>query len=92
MSESPASHIIPAMNKVAPVETMNFEEALGELEGIVKNLESGETKLEDSITSYERGIALKNHCEAKLKEAKTKIEKITVSADGRVSTEPLDQE
>lgn len=70
---------------------MSFEEALGELEAIVKNLESGQAKLEDSITSYERGIALKNHCEAKLKDAQAKIEKITVAGDGSIRTEPLDQ-
>ena len=69
---------------------MSFEEALGELEAIVKNLESGQAKLEDSITSYERGIALKNHCEAKLKDAQAKIEKISVAADGSLSSKPLD--
>ncbi len=79
------------MGTSQPVEKMSFEEALGELEAIVKNLESGQAKLEDSITSYERGIALKNHCEAKLKDAQAKIEKITVASDGSIRTEPLDQ-
>ena len=84
--------MIAAMNKSAAIETMSFEDALGELEAIVKNIESGQAKLEDSITAYERGISLKTHCENKLKEAQAKIEKITVSADGVVATEPLDQE
>ena len=47
----------------APVEQLTFETALGELESIVRDLERGDTALEDSITAYERGIALKNHCE-----------------------------
>ena len=78
------------MNAATPVETLSFEDALGELEGIVKTLETGQTKLEDSIGQYERGIALKNHCEKKLREAQAKIEKITVGTDGSVSTAPLD--
>ena len=71
---------------------MNFEDALKELEGIVRNLESAQIPLEDSINAYERGIALKKHCEAKLKDAQAKIEKITVAKDGKVSTTPLDNE
>ena len=68
----------------------SFEQALSELETIVRSLESGEAALEDSITSYERGIALKLHCESKLKEAREKIEKITVSPHGEISSQPLD--
>ncbi|MEM7650539.1 MAG: exodeoxyribonuclease VII small subunit [Pseudomonadota bacterium] len=73
------------------IETLNFEDALGELETIVRDLEQGGTPLEQSIGAYERGIALKKHCEAKLREAQAKIEKITVGKDGDVKTEPLDQ-
>lgn len=80
------------MNEAKSIESMNFEDALGELETIVRDLETGKAPLEDSITSYERGIALKKHCETKLKEAKAKIEKITVGQDGSISTEPLDAE
>ena len=58
----------------------------------MRGLEAGETELEKSISAYERGIALKKHCEAKLKDAQAKIEKITVGADGSLSTEPLDAE
>lgn len=80
------------MTQTAALETLSFEQALGELENIVRGLEAGETELEKSITAYERGIALKKHCEAKLKDAQAKIEKITVNADGSLSTEPLDAE
>lgn len=80
------------LDNTAALETLSFEQALGELENIVRGLEAGETELEKSITAYERGIALKKHCEAKLKDAQAKIEKITVNADGSLSTEPLDAE
>lgn len=74
------------------IQEMSFEEALGELETIVRELESGKAPLETSITAYERGIALKKHCETKLTDAKTKIEKITISNDGTIGTAPLDKE
>ncbi|WP_018996510.1 exodeoxyribonuclease VII small subunit [Hirschia maritima] len=61
---------------------MNFEDALAELERIVQKLESGDVALEDSILIYERGEALKAHCEKKLKAAETKVEKIVVGSDG----------
>ena len=80
------------MTQNAALDTLSFEQALGELESIVRGLEAGETELEKSISAYERGIALKKHCEAKLKDAQAKIEKITVGADGSLSTEPLDAE
>ena len=75
------------MTKSISLENMSFEEALSELEKIVRQLESGGADLKSSIDSYERGMALKKLCEGKLKEAQTKIEKITLSADGKVSTE-----
>lgn len=58
------------------IKNMSFEEALLELENIVKKLESGKEPLEESITAYEYGNALKLHCEEKLKSAQLKIEKI----------------
>jgi len=76
----------------AVIKDLSFEQALGELESIVRGLEAGETELEKSITAYERGIALKKHCEAKLKDAQAKIEKITIQSDGSLSTQPLDAE
>ena len=67
---------------------LSFEKALAELEEIVRKLESGEAELEASIALYERGAALKAHCEATLKSAQEKIEKIVVDADGKPKTEP----
>lgn len=80
------------MAGAAPVEQMAFETALAELEGIVRDLEKGDTALEDSIAAYERGVALKNHCEKKLREAQAKIEKISITKDGTVKTEPFGEE
>lgn len=80
------------MSEAKAIESMNFEEALGELETIVRSLENGQAPLEESIGAYERGIALKKHCETKLREAQMKIEKITVANDGTVGTKPLDQQ
>jgi len=59
-----------------PVATMSFEEALAELEGIVKDLEGGKGRLEQAVASYERGAALRRHCEAKLAEAEAKVQAI----------------
>lgn len=73
------------------IEELSFEQALVELETIVRDLESGKAPLESSITAYERGVALKKHCETKLSDAKAKIEKITVSKDGTIGTAPLDE-
>jgi exodeoxyribonuclease VII small subunit len=70
-----------------------FEKALAMLEEIVARLESGKVDLEDSIRIYERGEALRKHCEAKLKEAEARIEKITLSSAGKpTGTTPLDVE
>ena len=78
------------MAKNSALESLSFEQALEELEGIVRDLETGKAPLEESIGAYERGITLKTHCEKKLKEAQSKIEKITITADGSVKTEPFD--
>ena len=72
------------------LENLSFEKALAELETIVRDLESGKAPLEESIQSYERGIALKKHCEEKLQLARLKIEKISLSPDGSPKTEPFD--
>jgi exodeoxyribonuclease VII small subunit len=72
---------------------MSFEQALGELEAIVGQLESGNVKLEESIAQYERGEKLKARCEALLKTAEARIEKITLKADSSpAGVEPLDVE
>ena len=75
------------MVKAAELEKLSFEEALTELEKIVRQLEGGAADLKTSIDFYERGITLKKYCDAKLKEAQGRIEKITVSTDGKVSAE-----
>jgi len=73
------------------VKAMSFETALAELERIVATLEGGKAPLAESIAIYERGEALKGHCETLLKAAEARIEKITLSRDGKpVGTEPLD--
>ena len=73
------------------VKAMSFEQALAELEGIVAKLESGQAPLAESIAIYERGEALKLHCETLLKSAEARIEKITLGRDGKpTGTEPLD--
>lgn len=69
---------------------MSFETALAELEGIVRKLEDGQGKLDDSIKAYERGAALKRHCEAKLREAEAKIQQIALGADGSVGVKSAD--
>jgi exodeoxyribonuclease VII small subunit len=75
------------------IKTMSFEKALAELESIVEKLEAGKVDLESSIAIYDRGRALKDHCEAKLRDAEARIEKITLKPDGTPGgTEPLDVE
>jgi len=70
---------------------MSFEEALKELEALVGQLERGDVPLEQSISLYERGAALKARCEAKLKEAEEKVAKLTLDAEGNpIGTAPLD--
>lgn len=76
-----------AESKPKPVDKMSFEEALAELEVIVRQLEAGDVELEKSIAIYERGAALKAHCEARLKSAELKIEQIVQGASGP-ATEP----
>jgi exodeoxyribonuclease VII small subunit len=76
--------------KPADIDTLSFEGALKELEGIVSRLEQGEVDLEDSIALYERGQALKAHCEKKLKAAEGRLEKIVLGAGGPSGTEPME--
>jgi exodeoxyribonuclease VII small subunit len=83
MSARPAAETVP-------IEALSFEAALKELEGIVSRLEQGEVDLEDSINLYERGQALKAHCEKKLKSAESRLEKIVAGSRGAERTEPLD--
>ena len=79
-----------AESKQRPVEGLSFEEALAELEQIVAGLEGGTVPLEQSIAMYERGEALRAHCETLLKRAEARIEKITASDGTATGTEPFD--
>ena len=72
------------------IKSMSFETALSELEQIVGTLEGGKAPLAQSIAIYERGEALKSHCEALLKQAEARIEKITLRNGAPTGTEPLD--
>lgn len=72
------------------ISTMSFEEALAELQALVKELEKGEGRLDEAVETYKRGIALKEHCERKLREAQEKIAKIVVAPDGSVRADPID--
>ncbi|MYZ48816.1 exodeoxyribonuclease VII small subunit [Propylenella binzhouense] len=78
-------------NEIA-VETLSFEQALSELEKIVGRLERGDVALEESIAIYERGAALKGRCEALLRRAEERVEKIRVSEGRAAGTEPFDGE
>lgn len=82
----------PAKNH-PDIKDMTFERALKELEVIVGRLERGDVELEESISIYERGEALKDHCDRLLKQAEAKVEKLTFGADGAPKgTEPFDPE
>jgi exodeoxyribonuclease VII small subunit len=73
----------------ADIRQLSFEDALAELETIVRRLEAGTGKLDEAIAAYERGALLKRHCEAKLQEAQTRIEKIVLAPDGAVTAAPV---
>lgn len=66
-----------------PIENMSFEQAMAELENVVSQLESSQVALDASISLYERGAALKKHCETKLKSAEEKVAQITLGPDGK---------
>ncbi len=78
------------MPEPAEIEILSFEQALSELEQIVARLESGQAPLEDSIRMYERGAALKAHCEKRLEAARLRVEKIVMGADGAPGAEPAE--
>jgi exodeoxyribonuclease VII small subunit len=81
---------MPEPKASADITAMSFEDALREFEQIVHKLEAGDVPLEDSIRIYERGAALKAHCETKLKEAELKVEKIVLGPDGPKGVERAD--
>ena len=67
------------------IAAMAFEDALTALEEIVRQLEGGRIRLEEAVTAYERGVALKRHCEARLQEARSKVERITTDGQGAIT-------
>ena len=72
----------------ADIEAMSFEDAIAELEQIVRRLEAGQVKLDEAIRCYERGTRLRRHCEGKLDEAQQRVERIVVGADGVIAARP----
>lgn len=77
----------------APIGDLSFEDALRALEEVVRRLESGDVPLDESIAQYERGEALRRHCQARLDAAQARIEKIVAGPDGKPSgTVPFDAE
>lgn len=76
-------------NDATDIPSMCFEDALAELEGIVRRLEEGTGKLEDAIAAYERGVSLQRHCDAKLQEAQARVERIVIGRTGAVAAEPI---
>jgi exodeoxyribonuclease VII small subunit len=87
------SFAIPSQSSkppLPPIEELSFEAALKELETIVARLEQGEVDLEDSIALYERGQALKTHCDKKLKSAESRLEKIVLGTGGPEGIERME--
>ncbi len=72
------------------IATMTFEQALQELEVLVRRLEEGRLPLEEAISSYEKGVALKSHCQAKLQAAKLKVDQIMLKPNGDVELKSFD--
>lgn len=78
-----------AKNSVpSDIAKLSFEEALEQLEEIVRQLETGAGELDASIKAYERGAHLKRHCEEMLKKARQRVEKVVLGADGEAALEP----
>ncbi|MBN8512416.1 MAG: exodeoxyribonuclease VII small subunit [Rickettsiales bacterium] len=72
------------MTKIKSIENMSFEEALAELEQIVRKIDTGQEDLAAAVESFERGMSLKSHCEKMLQSAKLKIQKIVTSEEGQL--------
>ncbi len=85
-----AAALAPAASGELDVAAMSFEDALAELEKIVRGLEGGQQRLEDAIAGYERGAKLRRHCEAKLAEAEQRVQAIVAAGDGTLSLRAAD--
>jgi exodeoxyribonuclease VII small subunit len=79
---------VPPEGVPPDIAAMNFEDALAELEQIVRRLEGGQVKLDEAIMSYERGTQLKRHCERKLNEAQQRVDRIVIGPEGAIGAEP----
>jgi exodeoxyribonuclease VII small subunit len=79
---------VPPADVPPDIAAMNFEDALAELEQIVRRLEGGQVKLDEAIMSYERGAQLKRHCERKLNEAQQRVDRIVIGPEGAIGAEP----
>jgi exodeoxyribonuclease VII small subunit len=86
-------NFMAAANKKLPaIDTLSFEDAMRELEAIVRSMETGQVELERAMQDYTRGAELRAHCAKKLAEAKMKVEHITQGADGSLSVTPFEVE
>ena len=74
----------------ADIAGLSFEEAMAELERIVRQLEEGKGRLDEAIDAYSRGTLLKRHCEAKLAEAQARVDRIVLGPDGAISSQPAE--
>jgi len=88
----PASAAPVAEGPPPDIAALSFEDALKALEEIVRHLETGRVDLDAAVTAYERGVWLRKHCEARLAEARVRVERIGAGPDGGVSATPLDVE
>jgi len=73
------------------LKNLSFEDALMQLENIVRELEAGRIKLDDAVEAYEKAVKLKQFCESKLKSAQLKIEKIEINKDGTIKTSDFEE-
>ena len=91
MKQTGSDHAMSETPAAADISTLSFEDALKQLERIVQELEQGNVPLERSIDMYERGSALRKHCDKLLQAAEAKVEKIQLDRDGNASGRaPLD--
>jgi exodeoxyribonuclease VII small subunit len=73
------------------VETVDFEKALAELEGIVKQLEAGNLSLEKSLELFERGVQLARACKEKLAAAELKVSQLVKDKEGLFAEQPFEE-
>ena len=74
----------------ADIPALSFEEALAELEALVRRMESGTVRLDEAVTAYARGPQLRTHCAMKLEQARLRVDQITSDSAGALSLVPFD--